>query len=412
MKPKKISLFAAFGIEIEYMIVNRETLDIAAISDQLIHDVIGDYRNEVEFEEIAWSNELVLHVIELKTNGPAKELQGLAKFFQKNVRRINQLLEPYNAILLPTGAHPWMNPDHGVKLWPHHDNIIYETYDKIFDCKGHGWSNLQSTHLNLPFASDVEFAKLHSAIRLLLPIIPALSASSPVIEGKLTGYMDTRLEYYRNNQIKIPSVTGFVIPEVVLSKKEYENNILQKMFDEISSFDPDNILQEEWLNSRGAIARFERNAIEIRILDTQECPAADIAISAFVVAILQALITEKWLKFSEQLTFKEEELLQIFLSVIRDGMNASIEDKNYLKLFSYPESKATAGDLWRHLYQEVKENKNISPHLAQIEHILAKGNLAERILQALNNSTKSDKLRLVYQQLSECLESGEMFTAI
>jgi len=39
------------------------------------------------------------------------------------------------------------------------------------------------------------------------------------------------------------------------------------------------VLQNEWLNSRGAIARFERDTIEIRVLDSQETPAAELAIA-------------------------------------------------------------------------------------------------------------------------------------
>ena len=36
--------------------------------------------------------------------------------------------------------------------------------------------------LNLPFSSDEEFGRLHAAIRLLLPLLPALAASSPLVE--------------------------------------------------------------------------------------------------------------------------------------------------------------------------------------------------------------------------------------
>ena len=50
---------------------------------------------------------------------------------------------------------------------------MYEAYDRIFDCRGHGWANLQAVHLNLPFSGDEEFGRLHAAIRLVLPIMPA-----------------------------------------------------------------------------------------------------------------------------------------------------------------------------------------------------------------------------------------------
>jgi hypothetical protein len=58
-------LFEVTGIEIEYMIVDRETLAVRPIAD-LVLGADG----ELELGSIACSNELVLHVIELKTNGP------------------------------------------------------------------------------------------------------------------------------------------------------------------------------------------------------------------------------------------------------------------------------------------------------------------------------------------------------
>ena len=56
---------------------------------------------------------------------------------------------------------------------------------------------------------------------------------------------------------------------------------------DIAPLDPDGTLQHEWLNSRGAIARFDRNAIEIRVLDIQECPVADLAICFQVMSFLK-----------------------------------------------------------------------------------------------------------------------------
>ena len=42
-------------------------------------------------------------------------------------------------------------------------------------------------HVNLPFADDAQFARLHAAIRLVLPLLPALAASSPIAEGSVIG---------------------------------------------------------------------------------------------------------------------------------------------------------------------------------------------------------------------------------
>src|SRR5690606_17796342 len=145
-------LFQGFGIELEYMIVDRSTLAVRPVADELLRAVTGAYADAVDWTDTAWSNELVAHVIELKTQGPRAPLAGIAAPFAADVARINDLPEPLEAMLLPTAMHPWMDPRADTRLWPHGDATIYQTYDRIFGCQGHGWSNLQSMHLNLPFA--------------------------------------------------------------------------------------------------------------------------------------------------------------------------------------------------------------------------------------------------------------------
>src|SRR3990167_7011530 len=173
-------LFSVIGIELEYMLVDQTTLDISPHSDNLLEHLAGKLVNETTLDNIAISNELVLHVIELKNYVPIYPDKTLVKQFQKTLATIQAYLNTKHMTLLPTAAHPWMNPTLETKRWIHGDQIIYQTYDKIFNCKGHGWANLQSVHVNLPFANDAEFSSLHSSIRLLLPLLPALAASSPI----------------------------------------------------------------------------------------------------------------------------------------------------------------------------------------------------------------------------------------
>ncbi|MGB3646979.1 MAG: glutamate-cysteine ligase family protein, partial [Desulfobulbales bacterium] len=283
---KTLGLFGGAGIELEYMIVNRETLDVLPVADELIKSVVGSYSNDYEKEGICWSNELALHVIELKTCGPVVSFSETAELFQQDIRLINDILNDYSGMLMPTGAHPWMDPCTEAKLWPHGQRTIYEAYHRIFNCEGHGWTNLQSCHLNLPFNGSDEFGRLHAAIRLVLPIIPALAASTPILDSRRQPFLDTRMEYYRTNSARISSITGEIIPEPIFTPVAYNNEIFERMYRDIEPFDPEGTLRDEWLNARGAIARFDRNAIEIRIIDIQECSKSDLAITAGINAVL------------------------------------------------------------------------------------------------------------------------------
>jgi gamma-glutamyl:cysteine ligase YbdK (ATP-grasp superfamily) len=198
-----LRLFDAFGIEVEYMLVDGESLDVAPAADQLLQAAAGELTDEWQNGDVAWNNELALHVIELKCNGPRPSLTGLGESFAANVRLANDKLGREGLKLLPTAMHPWMDPSR-VELWPHGTRVIYDTFDRIFSCKGHGWANLQSMQINLPFSGDEEFARLHAAIRFLLPILPGLAASSPIVDGDKNGVLDNRLVVYRGPCAKIP----------------------------------------------------------------------------------------------------------------------------------------------------------------------------------------------------------------
>ena len=403
-------LFAGYGIELEYMIVRQDTLDILPITDQVLLQAGGKPLDDVERGNYGWSNELVQHVIEIKNIAPVRSIAGLAEAFQEEVAAVNKVLAGRGACLLPGAMHPWMDPRRETVLWPHGDNQIYRAYDRIFDCRGHGWSNLQSAHLNLAFQGDDEFARLHSAIRLLLPILPGLAASSPFVEGRASGMHDTRLHYYLHNQARIPSIAGLVIPERVASRRQYMERIHQRIFRDIAPFDPENILRHEWLNSRGAIARFERSAIEIRVLDIQECPAADLAVAAAINGALQRLVREEWSSLELQNNLTEEELLPILLACIEAGEGAVIDQAGFLSLFAFPGARATAAELWSHLVQNsARVPGGDLPGREVLDQLLRHGTLASRLLRAAGHDPDHERLREIYQQLARCLAHGELF---
>ena len=403
------SAFSVFGIEIEYMIVDRTTFDVAPLSDRLLMAAHGELTQETEQGEISWSNELALHVIEVKTNGPKPRLDAIVGEFQAAVRRINSLLEPWNGCLMGSGAHPWMNPDRDTKLWPHGDDAIYAAYDRIFGCQGHGWSNLQSMHINLPFKDDAEFGRLHAAIRVVLPLLPALAASTPFLDGKNTGLIDARIDAYARNQRRVASITGRVIPESIRTQAQYEQVILEPMYRDIARHDPDGILPFEWLNSRGAIARFDRQAIEIRLLDTQEQPGADLAIAALVVAVVERLYRGPDEVLDAADALDTDVLAGMLRQCVERGENARIDNADYLRVLGIADRSLNAGDAWRALAK--MSERQIEPHRAALDVILAEGTLANRLLRSVGRTVDASTLLSTYRRLCDCLAHGRMFHA-
>jgi hypothetical protein len=406
---ESLHLFEGYGIEMEYMIVDRQSLQVKPICDQVLEALGGTIVNEVSLGTVNVSNELVLHVIEFKCNGPQKDWPGMAKAFHEQVTRVNRLLERWEATLLPTAMHPLMNPQNETRLWPHGQNSIYATYNRIFDCRGHGWSNLQSVHINLPFSGDDEFGRLHAAIRLVLPLLPGLAASSPIVEGRVTGKEDNRLDFYSQNQKKIASIIGHVIPERVFTERDYQEKIFAPIKRDITPHDPEGVLEEEWLNSRGAIARFERQAIEIRVLDIQESVRADFAVVSLVVSLVQSLVNETWLSYEEQRQADELELKSCFLGALDLGGQFMVRQPFLLQAFGLKEP-VSLQTLWQQVARALDGEHYPLVHFRdEVQQLLSKGTLSSRIRRQLGSSPQRGAVESVYHELARCLADGRFY---
>ena len=81
-----LGLFRGFGVEIEYAIVDARTLAVRPLADALIEAECGRIEGEILRGEMAWSNELARHVIELKTADPVPSK------FNEQVRKYYEVL--------------------------------------------------------------------------------------------------------------------------------------------------------------------------------------------------------------------------------------------------------------------------------------------------------------------------------
>ncbi len=410
-----LRLFEAFGVELEYMLVDAATLDVAPVVDRVIAARAGEPHSEIEaLRAVSWSNELVAHVVEIKTTEPRPDLSSAAADFAANIGEIHRLgraLAPPVRIM-PGAMHPWMDPRRETVLWPHEYHDVYANFHRLFDCRRHGWANLQSVHLNLPFDGDEEFARLHAAVRIVLPLLPALCAASPVMDGRLTGVACNRLEVYRANQSAVPSLSGRVIPEPVFTRDDYQRVIMDPIARDVARLDGSGLMKPEWMNSRGAIARFDRGSVEIRVMDVQECPRADLAIVRAVVGVLRWLAAEGPCPLAAQRQWGIDPLVRVLDPCIRDAGAAEIADADYLRALGFTAApRCRADHLWAHLLDRAGLPWRDDETLAPLRLILDRGTLAQRIAHALGGRRaqipRSDLTR-VYGELCDCAASGRM----
>ena len=155
--------------------------------------------------------------------------------------------------------------------------------------------------------------------------------------------------------------------------------------------------------------RFVRSAIEIRIIDVQECPYADLAIAAVVSGVVKAIYQQKTASLVDQQAIHTDSIVTILRHCIQDAEQATITDPEYLRLLGFAANRCTAGQLWQHLIESLIETKIIDPWRKALKIILEQGSLASRIIQALNQDFSRQHLQLIYHELCNCLETGQMF---
>ena len=356
------------GTEHEYSI-NDKNYRPLAISDKILKQISGEVQYEVPFGGIQVAKELQKHVLELIPATP-----GSISLLEENL--YHGLCELYRATnyeygFLGLGMHPLLTLDQ-TTYWDHDEQEYYQAYDRIFNIRQHGWLNIQALQINYPYESPDDLVTMFNKIRSLIPYMVAVSASSPLVEGKTTSYMDNRLVYYRQNQAQIPEICHDIIPEKLDCVEDYVR-INQDIYRELKKCRGE-ILCHEWVNSRGVIVRFTRECLEVKAIDEQECLHSDMAISAFLLALLRSdLVLEE----------EESHLLAMLEDAMRHGVagmrpeleklfwiaqkSATKEEMRYLPVVA---KRIEEGCLAEIMVQKLKEGGEIEPMLAEMEWCL------------------------------------------
>ncbi|HWQ19073.1 MAG TPA: glutamate-cysteine ligase family protein [Methanotrichaceae archaeon] len=352
------------GTEHEYSINDRDFKPLP-ISDQIIQRISGRIDDEVEFGGIKVSKELQKHVIELIPAKPSS-ISGLEENLYAGFKNLYQALNGEYSFL-GLGMHPLLTLDQ-TTYWDHDEQEYYEVYDRLFNIRQHGWLNIQALQINIPYKDRKELVSMYNKLRSLVPYLIAVTASSPFVEGKSTGYADNRLIHYRENQKQIPLICGGILPQKIKSVDDYIK-INRCIYDDLKKFNAD-ILCREWVNSSGVIIRFTRKCLEIKALDEQECLHSDMAMTALILALLRSDI---------QLEEDESALKDMMAKAIKSGtedlkpeleriyqkaiMVATEEEKRYLPVAKARIENGSLAEVLQRKYRETGNIKSLLPDL-------------------------------------------------
>jgi gamma-glutamyl:cysteine ligase YbdK (ATP-grasp superfamily) len=364
------------GTEHEFSINDRD-FHALPVSDLIIKEVCGSFESEILFGEIRMGKELQKTVLEMIPHSPAAEIAALESQLTKGLSRFFRIFGSRYR-LLGLGMHPTARAAE-IPVWDHDEGEYYEVYDRIFNIRQHGWLNIQALQINLAYRDSRELVSRFNRIRSLLPYLVAVTASSPVVEGKLTSFCDNRLVYYRENQKEIPQICHGILPEKIRSVADHRAR-MESIYGELRSRGAD-ILCEEWVDSAGVIVRFSRKCLEIKALDEQESIRSDMAVAAFVRALLRC--------HTLPVETGQDTLAALMDDAVRSG-TARLK----------PELRALYNLAWRHATRDERD------YLPVIENRITHGSLAEQIQKRISGG---EGLVPVLTDMEVCLRENRSY---
>jgi carboxylate-amine ligase len=253
------------GVEEEFSILDRETLDLVPRYEQLRAAADGD---PVLREGV--TGELISSEIEIISGAGANLRSALASQRERRVA-LFALAAAHGVELGASGTHPWAD-------YREQPIIDTEHYRRVEDgLKYVAWrNNTFSLHVHVGCRDIDRAVRACDRLRPVLPLLLAISANSPFLDGRDSGLHSARTQSFTK------SFPRCGIPDVFSSWTAYREYIeFLIATNSIVEF------TQVWWSVR---PHFSFGTVEVRICDAQSsAPESDALTSLIVACIAQAM---------------------------------------------------------------------------------------------------------------------------
>jgi carboxylate-amine ligase len=249
------------GIEEEFAILHPETLDLVPRFEQLRAAAEGD---AILCEGI--TGELISSEIEIVSSAGADLHDALASQRERR-RRLFALAAAQGVALGATGTHPWAD-------YREQPIIDTEHYRRVEEgLKYVAWrNNTFSLHVHVGVRDADRAVKVCDRLRSVLPLLLAISANSPWLDGRDTGLQSARTQSFTKSfpRCGIPDAFGGWA-----AYREYIELLVRTR--SIVEF------TQVWWSVR---PHFRFGTVEVRICDAQATAQESEALAALMVACI------------------------------------------------------------------------------------------------------------------------------
>ncbi|KAB8317934.1 glutamate--cysteine ligase [Tolypothrix campylonemoides VB511288] len=226
-----------------------------------------------------------------------------------------------------------------------------------------------SVHINVGISDPEVLMRACRLIRVEAPLFLALSASSPFLNGKATGYHSTRWSVFPQTPSQVPLFESHA-HHIDWVEKQLANRTMQNV-------------RHLWVSVRpnGDRRPYDLNRLELRICDLVIDPIALLAITALLEARIQQLIDNPDLDPLTQSTFSPDQLVSLTYANEAAAATSSLD----AQLKHWQDGRSILARDWiAEMYQEVwaiAKQQGFACFLSPLQKILREGNEAQGWLQ-------------------------------
>jgi carboxylate-amine ligase len=249
------------GVEEEFAILDPRTLELAPRFEEL-RDLAGG----VEALREGIAGELISSEIEI-ISGAGADLHGALRSQRERRARLFALAGEHGAALGSTGTHPWAD-------YREQPIIDTEHYRRVEEgLKYVAWrNNTFSVHVHLGVRGIDRAVKVCDRLRPVLPLLLAISANSPYLDGRDTGLHSARTQSFTKSfpRCGVPDAFGgWPAYREYIEFLQRTNSIVE--------------FTQVWWSVR---PHFKFGTVELRICDAQATAQESDALAGLMVACI------------------------------------------------------------------------------------------------------------------------------
>ena len=173
------------GVEIELQLVDDNTLDLKNISPRILADMDKNFSNRIKYE-------LFESMIEINTD-VCSTVEESNKDIRNTLNHLEEILKNYNASINCSSLHPFAKGKNQIIS----NNLRYKRIMQDLQIIGTRFIT-QGLHVHIGIDDCEKVIKVNNALRMYLPLLLALTTSSPYYEGEDTGLYSYRTKIFES----------------------------------------------------------------------------------------------------------------------------------------------------------------------------------------------------------------------